>query len=412
MRILLINQTFYPDLVATSQYLTQLAVALADRGHQATVITSRRGYDAPERKFPSAETWRGIQIIRVNATALGKTAKWRRAFDFGSFLSAAAGRLCRLPRQDVILALTSPPLVSVLGAFFARLRFGRFYYWIMDFNPDEAIAAGWLRRGSFAAGVLERASMFSLERAAGIIALDRFMRQRIISKGLPPAKVTVLPPWSHDGDVRFDAAERERFRNAHGFQDKFVVMYSGNHSPCHPLDTLLNAAASLRERQDILFCFVGGGSEYARVVDLERSLPAGRRNIQCLPYQTAENLSACLSAADLQTVIMGEPFVGLIHPCKIYNILAIGAPVLCITPQPSHLADLCDQLGPHYERAVLPHDNVDAVVHFILRLQARGSTTHHPITDAEFSRDKVLPKLIHLLEGVPSQVPAASALSA
>lgn len=411
MRILLLNQTFYPDLVATSQYLTQLALALRNRGHEVTVITSRRGYDNPEQRFPRAELWRGIRIIRVNGTALGKTSKWRRAIDFGSFLITAASRLALLGGQDVVLALTSPPLISVLGVLFARLKRARFHYWIMDFNPDEAIAAGWLRAGSPGARFLERASVFSLQKANGIIALDRFMRDRIVAKGIAASKITVLPPWSQDTEVKFDAAGRERFRKLHGLQDKFVVMYSGNHSPCHPLETLLQAAEVMRDRRDIVFCFVGGGSEYSRVRELQASLPEARCNILCLPYQPQEALSACLSAADLQTVIMGDPFVGLIHPCKIYNILAVGAPVLCITPQPSHLSDLCARLDPAYERVVLAHGQVTEAVDFILRLQSLGITTHLPVSSAGFSQSEVLPELTKLLEGGPQAVaiPARSA---
>ena len=58
----------------------------------------------------------------------------------------------------------------------------------MDFNPDEAIAAGWLRPGSLAARVLERLSRFSLRRATTIIALDTFMRDRIAGQRHRPRK--------------------------------------------------------------------------------------------------------------------------------------------------------------------------------------------------------------------------------
>ena len=71
MKILLLNQTFYPDVVATGQYLSELAVTLAERGHQVSVITGRRAYDNPEKIFAKTETWRGIQIIRVGSAGLG-----------------------------------------------------------------------------------------------------------------------------------------------------------------------------------------------------------------------------------------------------------------------------------------------------------------------------------------------------
>src|SRR6185436_10925838 len=99
-----------------------------------------------------------------------------------------------LPGHDAIVALTSPPLISFLAAWVAKIRKSRFFYWVMDFNPDEAIAAGWLRPGSFVARVLERMSLFSLKRATRIIALDRFMRDRIIAKTIPRDKIVVIPP--------------------------------------------------------------------------------------------------------------------------------------------------------------------------------------------------------------------------
>ena len=118
MRIALINQTFYPDVVSTGQHLSDLALHLAARGHEVTVVTSRRAYDDPEKVFPKQETWRGVRIRRVFATGFGKRAKWRRAADFASFLGACCWRLLRLPRQDVMVAMTSPPLVSFVGAWY------------------------------------------------------------------------------------------------------------------------------------------------------------------------------------------------------------------------------------------------------------------------------------------------------
>lgn len=73
MRILLLNQCFYPDIVSTAQHLTDLAVALAERGHSVTVVASRRGYDDPSIRFPAREEWKGITIVRIPSLALGKS---------------------------------------------------------------------------------------------------------------------------------------------------------------------------------------------------------------------------------------------------------------------------------------------------------------------------------------------------
>ena len=399
MRITLINQTFYPDVVSSGQHLADLALHLAGRGHEVTVVTSRRAYDDPEKVFPKQEIWRGIRILRVSATGFGKCARWRRATDFATFLWSCCWRLFRLPKQDVVVAMTSPPLVSFVAAWFARLRGGRFYYWIRDLNPDEALAAGWLAPGSFAAHWLERCSRFSLRHAAKVIVLDRFMQKRILDKGIDAGKIVVIPPWSHDSDVQFNAGGRARFRKLHGLDDKFVIMYSGNHSPCHPLDTILDAAKRLAGNREITFLFVGGGSQFAQVRQfaVENSLS----NILCLPYQPMNQLAGTLSAADLHLVVMGNPFVGLVHPCKVYNILRVGSPLLYIGPQPSHISEILDELNGHLPFGRVKHGAVDQAIQNILRLKESASETTRerclPLAN-RCSKETLLPQLVKVLE--------------
>jgi colanic acid biosynthesis glycosyl transferase WcaI len=399
MRFLLLNQTFYPDVVATGQYLTEVAIRLVERGHEVTVVTSRRAYDQPEKQFPKQEMWRGIRICRVGSTGFGKGAKWKRAVDFASFILLCGCRLLTLRRTDAVVALTSPPLISFLGACLAKMRGNQFFYWVMDFNPDEAIAAGWLRPGSVAARVLEWMSRFSLRRASKIIALDRFMRDRIVAKGIAPEKVLVLPPWSHDDEVKYDAEGRERFRKIHGLEGKFVVMYSGNHSPCHPLDSLMEAIGGLVEESEIAFCFIGGGSEFKRVARLakENKLP----NVLCLPYRPLGELAASLSAADLHVVVLGDAFVGLVHPCKIYNILSVAAPVLYIGPRPSHVTEILGALNGECVAASVRHGEAKALAGEIGRIRnaTAGASRRVPAeVQSRFSKAQLLPKLVAALE--------------
>jgi colanic acid biosynthesis glycosyl transferase WcaI len=399
MKVLLLNQCFYPDVASTGQHLTDLAVGLADGGHQVTVIASDRGYDNAANRFPRRETWKGITIIRIPSLPFGKSSKWRRALNFASFLFVCALRLLLLPRFDVVVALTSPPLISVLGSLFVLLRGGRLVVWLMDLNPDEAIAAGWLAENSLTAKALFRFLNYSLRHAERIVVLDRFMKQRIIDKGIPEERLAVIAPWSHTESVVYDAVGRTAFRAAHDLSAKYVVMYSGNHSPCHPLDTLLGAARKLADREDIVFCFVGGGSEYEKV----GAYAQGNRlsNIVCLPYQPLNKLAMSLSAADLHVVVMGETFAGIVHPCKIYNILEIGSPVLYVGPTTSHIIDVISTLDDRDLVCSARHGDVDIVVDYIAagaeKLAGRRSPSAIKMA-ATFSRETLLPKLVDLIE--------------
>jgi colanic acid biosynthesis glycosyl transferase WcaI len=412
MKILLVNQSFYPDVVSTAQHTSDMACALAERGHDVTVIASNRGYDDPSVRFPRQESWKGIRILRVPCLATGKGKRWKRAVNISSFFITCSWRLLLMQRFDVAIALTSPPLISALGALFVRLRGGRFVFWVMDLNPDEAIAAGWLREGSRTARVLESVLRFSAHSADRIIVLDRFMRDRIAAKGLPATKIVTLPPWSHDREVQFDAEGRRAFRERHGLTGKYVVMYSGNHSPCHPLDTVLEAAVQLANEPDVAFCFVGGGSEHGKVrAFAERH---NLRNFVCLPYQPLSSLSASLSAADLHLVVMGQPLAGMVHPCKIYNVMAIGIPVLYVGPEASHVSDIADE-NPELPIARVEHGDVAGVVARIVEGLRFGSrpAPHWGMrqTARAFSVDRLLPLYAAMIESTEPQFDVSGAMA-
>jgi hypothetical protein len=361
------------------------------------VITGRRGYDDPAMIFARRENLQGIQIIRIPSLGLGKGSRWRRSFDFASFMLACAARLLVTPRHEVVVALTSPPLISWLGSVFTRIKGGRLIFWPMDLNPDEAIAAGWLKRDSFTARFLSRLLMTSMVRAEAIVALDRFMKDRIRAKGIDEGKIEVLPPAIIDG-VRYDRKGREEFRREHGLEKKFVVTYAGNHSPCNPLDTLLAAAEHLQARDDIVFLFAGGGSG----LDLVKQFAASRglQNIRCLPYQAVEKLTALLCAADLHVVVMGEAFRGILHPSKIYNILAVGAPFLFIGPGECHVTDLIATMSAGQRAVRLPHGAGIDAARIISEVADRSTLQFAPVTTEldRFSGDAVFSRFTKLIE--------------
>jgi glycosyltransferase involved in cell wall biosynthesis len=407
MRVLLLNQCFHPDVMATAQYLTDVAVELAERGHRVTVLASRSGYDDPTQRFSARESWRGIDIVRISSLGLGKANKYLRLVDFGTYLITCFVRLMFLPRQDLTVALTSPPLISFFGAMFVKLRGGRFCFWVMDLNPDEGIELGWVREDSLVARTLQKLLKYSFRHSDQVIALDRFMRQRIVSKGIPAERISVVPPWSHDGDIRYDEVGRAAFRKRHELTDKFVVMYSGNHSACHPLDTLLNAALILRSDGNTVFCFVGGGSEFRTVKEFAQSHSLS--NILCLPYQPRAELSGSLSSADLHVVIMGDRFRGLVHPCKVYNIIALGVPFLYIGPEESHVTDL---LARGVSARAARHGDVEEVVaHIRAAASAPGRIPASQNVSSAFSSYALLSRMISLLEQVVGTGTALAARS-
>ena len=108
-----------------------------------------------------------------------------------------------------------------------------------------------------------------------------------------------------------------------------------------------------------------------------------------------------LSSADLHTVVMGEPFVGMVHPCKIYNILSLGLPFLAIGPEESHLTDLAARLPDHRYALTVAHGEDDKLVQLLLNASAEGLLP--PSDDlrqlgAAYSQTVLRPRLIQVVQ--------------
>jgi hypothetical protein len=173
-------------------------------------------------------------------------------------------------------------------------------------------------------------------------------------------------------------------------------MYSGNHSPVHPLDTLMQAADRLRAAPDFCFVFCGGGSEFARV----KKWAAGNTQVLCLPYQPLDQLSASLSAADLHVVVMGNAMLGLVHPCKIYNIFAVGAPLVYIGPECSHITEARAAAGGTAAFISVRHGEAERLAQELSRwkktCERSGERPSAPLS--AFSAKRLLPQLVEVLE--------------
>ena len=127
----------------------------------------------------------------------------------------------------------------------------------------------------------------------------------------------------------------------------------------------------------------------------------GLGSILTLPYQPLERLAASLSSADLQVVVLGDAFAGIVHPCKIYNILALGLPFLAIGPPESHLNDLAGRLASPGAAWQVRHGDVAALLRSLHEARALGFRGPQPkamALAAEFSRGRLCGRLVELLE--------------
>ncbi|WP_428937894.1 glycosyltransferase family 4 protein [Fontivita pretiosa] len=362
--LLIFSQVFVPDPASVGQHIADVAAEMARRGYRVRVYTANRGYDDPTRKYPPREILRGIDVRRLPLSSFGKKSLLTRVIGTASFMIQVIWRGLFTFNLSGVLFSTSPPLIGFAATVIRIFRTVPTAYWAMDLNPDQLIALGKLTRDHPIAAFLESANRMILRNASLIVALDRFMAERLYRRGNFRDKLVIIPPWPHETFVEPVPHDANPFRAKHNLAGKFVIMYSGNHSPSNPLDTLLKAAVRFRDDPRLVFMFIGGGIGKKDVEDFIRENQLS--NCICLPYQPLEDLRYSLSAADVHVVSLGQNMVGIIHPCKVYGAMAVGRPVLYFGPRPSHIADLLDQhnFGLH-----VSHGDIDAAVAAIDRLR-------------------------------------------
>ena len=364
--LLIITQVYVPDPASVGQHIADVAKEMARRGWRVVVYTSARGYDDPSQVYPSRESLDGVDVRRLPLSSFGKRSIPIRLLAQACFMAQAIARGLFTRRLGLVLVSTSPPFAGIGGAMLSWLRRVPLAWWVMDLNPDQMVASGKLSPRSVVARAFDWMNRVTLRRSRAVVVLDRFMRERVLAKLDVPGKLHVLPPWPHENVLQAVPSRPNAFRDEQGFGDAFVVMYSGNHGIQNPLKTLLEAARSFEDREDLLFVFIGGG---AGKIDVDHRIAEGARNIRSLPFQPLSTIGTSLSAADVHVVSLANEAVGVIHPCKIYGAMAIGRPVLFFGPDASHVGDIfqAGDIG-----RVVAHGDAHAAVAAIRELLAMG----------------------------------------
>lgn len=328
-QVVFVNRFFFPDQSATSRMLSDLAFRLADRGLRVAIVTSRQLYENSQAGLPAHETIRGVSVHRVSTAQWGRARLVGRALDYVSFHVAAGIRLLRvLAKGDVVVAKTDPPLISLVVSHAARLRGAVLVNWLQDLFPEVAavltpnLLPTWIERRLIAAR--DR----SLRRAAMNVVLGESMRSRLLSAGVPMARVRIVPNWSDPAGVVPLPAGNSATRNRLGLAGRFVVGYSGNLGRAHEFDTLIGAARLLRADHHFGFLITGGGAKADALREAVRG--EGLDSFFFQGYQPAELLGDSLAAADVHLVSLLPALEGLIVPSKIYGILAAGRPAVFV----------------------------------------------------------------------------------
>lgn len=325
MKLVFFNRFFFPDTSATSQILSDLAFSLAQSGHEVHVVTS----GAPGGTSP-VERIRGVTVHRVaTAIAVPHGLLRRAAAYFAYYLAARRAARELIGPGTIAVVKTDPPLLSAVLGPLAKRRGAKVVIWLQDLFPEVAREYGLPGMagplGNFLRGRRDR----SLEMADRVVAIcDRMARHVAQSSPAASAHLEVIHNWADGNAIKPIDRSANPLRRRWNLEEEFVVAYSGNLGRVHEFDTFLDAAARLKSEPHVTFLVIGRGPRLAEV--MSRAQREGLAKVRFESPQGRESLDQSLGVADVHVSILPPRFEGLVHPSKLYGIMAAARPTLFI----------------------------------------------------------------------------------
>ena len=328
MRILYFNRSFYPDIEATGQLMTDLCETLVKKGHEITVIAGQSYYSNNDKKgfFLHRQNYKSIEIIRGNGSTFSKRFLLFRIINLSCyFLNAFIAGFLIHKKPNLIVAGTDPPVLGLIGIFFAKLYKAKFIYYCQDIYPDVGIVTGKLTN-PILNFLLNQINMLSFKMADKIVCIGEYMKNRIASKGIDESKITIIHNWA-DTKVLYPVSEdKNPFIEKYNLKKHFTIMYSGNIGLTQNLEKIIEVAKYFKAEPKIRFLLIGEGASKSDLQEL--IIKYDLSNVELLPYQPKEELKYSLSAPDIHLIPFEKGLSGIMVPSKVYNILSCGKPYI------------------------------------------------------------------------------------
>lgn len=332
VRLWILTQYYPPEIGAAAVRLSRLARDFAMSGHQVTVITSVPNYptgiipDAYKGKLFYTEWLDGITVIRVRVFASPKKGARQRLANQISFMLLAALRGTSLAQPDAIIVESHPLFVCLAGGWLKRVKRANILLNVSDLWPESAVATGALSENSLLVKLAKPVEKWAYRDAAHIVGMTGGVVEGIIAVDGKPDHVTRIQNAVDLATFRpCSDSERRAARTRFGLDPtRFVVVHVGNMSLTYDFDLMLNAAAQL---PDVLFHFVGGGSQFEYVQNgvRERNLS----NVILSGVLSHDQMPGVWASADATLIALRDHSVaGGTLPAKMYEGLATGTPVV------------------------------------------------------------------------------------
>lgn len=231
-------------------------------------------------------------------------------------------------KYDVAFIDSTPPIQGLKLPIVRLFRKCPVVYNAQDLFPDTLSGTGLAKKGGLLWKIGSWVARVTFNNTDKIIAISEDIKRTLVEeKGIPADKVVVVYNWvDSDAVVPIAKEENPLFEEFGLNREKFHVVYAGNLGNAQNINIVVDAAARLRDNENVEFVVFGSGgleSDIRARIETE-----GLKNLRLLPLQPVERVKYVYSLGDVCLVSCKEGLGGSAMPSKTWSILSCGRPVL------------------------------------------------------------------------------------
>ncbi|PFH87179.1 glycosyltransferase WbuB [Bacillus sp. AFS088145] len=336
-KLLIYAHYYTPDVASTGQILKELAEGMLDAFDITIicVVPSYTGKVAGEyrTKMFYKEEINGVKIIRIRVPEFSKNNKISRIKNILAYFFGAMIATTKVGNMDYVYSISQPPILGgLLGVWGKWMKGAKYIYNIQDFNPEQTMAVGY-SKNKIVLNAMMFFDKYSCKCADKVIVVGRDMvetlKGRFKSKKVP--NHAFINNWIDENEIYPLSPDNEKvvsFKKKYGLENKFVIMYSGNIGLYYDLENLMHVIKRFKDRDDIVFAFVGEGSILDKLVNYKQK--NNLDNVKFIPYQDKADLVYSLNAGDVHWCVSAKGIKGVSVPSKLYGICGAQRPVLAV----------------------------------------------------------------------------------
>jgi glycosyltransferase involved in cell wall biosynthesis len=351
MRIALVSSVFPPEPLTSGLTSHSLALALAKRGHDVTVLAnypnrpSGRTFSGFRRNLlPKRERENSFEVVRCFSTISRTSALLSRLAENLSFGLSAGLALAQLPLPDVVYINAWPIFAGGMVSFVAKTRRIPIVLSIVDVYPESLFALKKLDSTTWLAKFLRWLDA-SIARASFALVVISKSAESIYSRdrAIASERIHCIANWR---DTEEQPAEEtvERQREAWGAEpDIFLLVFAGNVAAACGIESVISLVSTeLNDvRAQLVIAGSGGALESCRAIAKRYK---SKKVMFTGSFPVEETLSI-LSAGDLLILPTqgGQSLVSM--PSKVISYMMSGRPILAVARTESDLAKAVCESG-------------------------------------------------------------------